>query len=208
MQKLYVFDMDGTLLPGTTANLELARVLGKEEELWQLETMFAAGEMDTVSFAKEIFDLWGIPSKQVIRQAFLSSRKLANILQTVDEIKREHNMVIMITMSPDYFANCFFEYGFDYIFASRFPKNSYDPMDFSRILRPDDKPMIVKMLCERMNMPLGNVVAFGDSMSDYPLFNVLEKTVAVNGDETIQSNARYNYQGKDLKELCSEFALI
>jgi phosphoserine phosphatase len=43
-------------------------------------------------------------------------------------------------------------------------------------------------------------VAFGDSMSDYPLFQELVHTVSINGDETLKSLARYHYEGSDLHE--------
>ncbi len=208
MNKLYVFDMDGTLLPETTANIELARVMGKEKELRYLEKLFTHGEIDTFGFAKEIFDLWGMPPKEVVREAFMSTKKMENIEQTVNNIKKAQDMVALITMSPDYYANYFYEYGFDFIFASRFPKNVSDSMDYSHILRPEDKPMIVKMLCERLNLDMTNVVAFGDSMSDYPLFDVVEQTISVNGDDRINNCARYSYQGNDLNELFLTYALI
>jgi phosphoserine phosphatase len=41
-------------------------------------------------------------------------------------------------------------------------------------------------------------VAFGDSMSDYLLFNELKPAVAVNGDPTLRALARYRYEGLDL----------
>jgi phosphoserine phosphatase len=43
---LHVFDMDGTLLKGTTASLQIARHLGCTRELAELEARFAAGEVD------------------------------------------------------------------------------------------------------------------------------------------------------------------
>jgi phosphoserine phosphatase len=47
---LHVFDMDGTLLKGTTASLQIARHLGCTRELAGLEARFAAGEIDTRGF--------------------------------------------------------------------------------------------------------------------------------------------------------------
>ena len=44
---LHVFDMDGTLLHGTTAGVEIARRLGCLPDLLDLEASFAAGTMDT-----------------------------------------------------------------------------------------------------------------------------------------------------------------
>jgi phosphoserine phosphatase len=47
---------------------------------------------------------------------------------------------------------------------------------------------------------MNRCIAFGDSMSDYLLFRELEHTVAVNGDATLRSLARYRYDGSDLYE--------
>ena len=55
---LHVFDMDGTLLRGTTASLQIARHLGCMEELAGLEARFAAGQIDTRGFATAIHGLW------------------------------------------------------------------------------------------------------------------------------------------------------
>ena len=55
---LFVFDMDGTLLPGTTASVALAATLGAGEQLHALEARFAAGDLDTRGFAAEVHDLF------------------------------------------------------------------------------------------------------------------------------------------------------
>ena len=58
MTHLHIFDMDGTLLTGTTANLEIARHLGTLPELHDLEARFAAGTLDTRGLSAEIHRLW------------------------------------------------------------------------------------------------------------------------------------------------------
>jgi len=55
---LHVFDMDGTLLKGTTASVEIARHLGCSQELAALEARFGAGEIGTRDFAAAIHGLW------------------------------------------------------------------------------------------------------------------------------------------------------
>jgi hypothetical protein len=55
---LHVFDMDGALLAGTTASVELARQLGGVEDLQALEARFAAEEIDTHGFAVTLREMW------------------------------------------------------------------------------------------------------------------------------------------------------
>jgi phosphoserine phosphatase len=45
--KLIFFDLDGTLLPGTTASLEIARATGTTAQLLDLERAFSAGQCTT-----------------------------------------------------------------------------------------------------------------------------------------------------------------
>jgi phosphoserine phosphatase len=167
---LHVFDMDGTLLKGTTASLQIARHLGCAEELAGLEARFAAGEIDTRGFAAAIHGLW---------------RSLTG--SAVAEV------------SPDFFAGHLLELGFDEVVASRFPTLPFgEPLDPGGILTPGDKVRIVDELRARHGLPRSRCVAYGDSMSDAPLFRQLAKTVAVNADNHLAELAAVSYRGDDL----------
>jgi phosphoserine phosphatase len=198
--RLFVFDMDGTLLIGTTACIEIAKVSGTLDQLHILEQKFAAGEIDAFCFAQNIGALWGMVDEQVVRTAFEATPKLSNIKAVTDLIRRAGGKSCLITMSPDFYANLFYEYGFDFIAASQFPRSSHQEVKREHILSPQDKATIVQGWCKRLGFELNQCVAFGDSMSDYLLFKELEHTVSINGDSTLKDLARYNYEGSDLHE--------
>jgi phosphoserine phosphatase len=198
--RLFVFDMDGTLLIGTTACIEIAKVSGTLDQLHVLEQKFAAGEIDAFCFAQNIGALWGMVDEQVVRTAFEATPKLSNIKAVTDLIRRAGGKSCLITMSPDFYANLFYEYGFDFIAASQFPRSSHQEVKREHILSPQDKATIVQGWCKRLGFELNQCVAFGDSMSDYLLFKELEHTVSINGDSTLKDLARYNYEGSDLHE--------
>jgi phosphoserine phosphatase len=101
-------------------------------------------------------------------------------------------------MSPDFYANLFYEYGFDSIEASQFPRSSNQQVKREHILNPADKAASVQRRCHQLGFELRRYVAFGDSMSDYHLFKELEHTVSINGDSTLRELARYHYEGSDL----------
>lgn len=109
--------MDGTLLTGTTANLEVARHLGTLTELRDLEARFATGALDPAG-----------------------------------------------------------------------------------ILTPADKVDITEDLRARHGLTPGQCTAYGDSMSDAPLFRHLANTVAVNADHHLADIAALDYRGTDLTE--------
>jgi phosphoserine phosphatase len=198
--RLFVFDMDGTLLMGTTACIEIAKVSGTIEQLYLLEDQFAAGEIDAFCFAQNIGALWGLVDDQVVRTAFEATPKLANIQAVTALIRRGGGKSCLVTMSPDFYANLFYEYGFDFIGASQFPRGPHEEVKREHILNPKDKATIVARWCNQLGFELNQCVAFGDSMSDYLLFQKLEHTVSVNGDSTLRGLARYQYDGPDLHD--------
>lgn len=198
--RLFVFDMDGTLLIRTTACIEIAKVSGTLDQLHVLEQQFAAGEIDAFCFAQKIGALWGMMDEQVVRTAFEATPKLANIKAVTNLIRRGGGRSCLITMSPDFYANMFYEYGFDFIGASQFPRSSHEEVRRENILSPKDKATLVRGWCDKLGFQLNQCVAFGDSMSDYLLFQELEHTVAINGDPTLRDLARYHYDGPDLHD--------
>ncbi len=198
--RLFVFDMDGTLLIRTTACIEIAKVSGTLDQLHILEQKFACGEIDAFCFAQNIGALWGTVDQQVVRTAFDATPKLTNIRAVTGLIRRGGGKSCLITMSPDFYANLFYEYGFDFIGASRFPGGFDEEVRPENILSPGDKATIVRGWCDQLGFELDQCVAFGDSMSDYLLFKELEHTVSINGDSTLRDLARYHYEGSDLHD--------
>lgn len=196
-KRLFVFDMDGTLLPNTTACLELARETGTAAQLHALEADFVAGRIDTKGFAASISGLWGCLDPGVILGAFAKSPKLRNIREVTRAVADAGGRSCLISMSPDFFTEHFRDFGFNFVYASRFPRNG-EPLNPDHILVPDDKPRLVRELCASESLALEDTVAFGDSMSDYPLFRCLRLTVGVNPDEKLEKLALATYRGDDL----------
>jgi phosphoserine phosphatase len=208
--RLFVFDMDGTLLVKTTACVEIAKASGNLDQLHKLERQFAEGEIDAFGFAKQIGALWGVMDEQIVREAFEATPKLANIRDVTALIRRGGGKSCLITMSPDFYAHLFYDFGFDFIGASQFPKSFDEEIVPEKILNPKDKAVLVGRWCHELGLDMNRCVAFGDSMSDYLLFQELDHTVSVNGDPTLRALARYQYEGLDLHDaflsVCSRLA--
>jgi phosphoserine phosphatase len=209
--RLFVFDMDGTLLIKTTACLEIAKATATLDQLHALEKRFAEDEIDAFGFAKQIGALWGMLDERLVRTAFEATPKLERIKEVTALIRRGGGTSCLITMSPDFYAHLFYDYGFDFIGASAFPRSLEEEILREKILNPKDKAVLVRNWCTQLGLDMNRCVAFGDSMSDHLLFKELEHTVAVNGDPTLRTLARYQYDGSDLHEafltVCSELAV-
>jgi phosphoserine phosphatase len=190
--------MDGTLLPSTTACVELAKITNTLAALQELEQHLRVGKIDTKAFAIGIYRLWGKLEPELIMNAFNDCPKLDNIKSVIHDIAETGGRTCLITMAPDYFAQHFSEYGFNYIFASRFPTDSRSDLDLNAILTPADKPRIVRQVCDIEKLPFDQAVAFGDSISDMDLFQRLKYTVSVNGGMEIEQAALIRYRGMDL----------
>jgi phosphoserine phosphatase len=199
MGTLHLFDMDGTLLLGTTASLQVARALGRVGDLVELETRFAAGDLDAPGFAVAVHAMWWDLTPGVVTTAFAVSPWLRGIEEVCSDIRRRGERSAVITLSPDFFATLLLDLGFDEVVASRFPPLPFaGPIDPAGILGPSDKVEVLERLRTSHRIPKARCVAYGDSMSDAPLFRHLDATVAVNADHHLAGLAAATYRGDDL----------
>ncbi|MFC4053635.1 HAD family hydrolase [Actinomadura syzygii] len=199
MGHLHIFDMDGTLLTGTTANLEIARHLGTLPELHDLEARFATGALDTRAFSTEIHRLWRDLTPAIVATAYTDATWLTGIADVCADIHARGEHSAVITMSPDFFAHHLLDLGFDHVIASRFPPMPFTgTLDPTGILTPADKVHIAERLRTRHALTPAQCTAYGDSMSDAPLFRHLTNTLAVNADHHLVDIAALHYNGTDL----------
>jgi phosphoserine phosphatase len=196
--RAHVFDMDGTLLHGTAAPVLLAAALGQPDALVSLEARLASGGVTSVEFARELYGMWGVVAPEVARRAFAAAPLLANIREVLADIRGRDERACLITLSPDYFAEQFLDFGFDAVFASRFPRDAHTPLDEAAILDPRDKPRIAERFCREHGLTLDQAIAYGDSMSDVYLFAEVGVSVSVNGDHHVAERADIAVEGTDL----------
>jgi len=197
-RRLFVFDMDGTLLPDSTGMLALAAAMGTIDSVSELERQFADGTLDTVGFTNAIHRLWGMIPPEVAKAAFESCAKLDEIHRVTEDISRNGDISCLITMSQNVFADHFLDFGFDHVQASTYPKEIGAAVREADVLTPESKPAIARDLCERYGLNYVDTVAFGDSGSDLPLFRSLKYTVSVNGTPAIAEISAVEYCGKSL----------
>ena len=201
MTALHVFDMDGTLLRGTTAAIEISRRIGRLEPLAELERGFAAEELTAADFAVEIRALWDDLTAELVAEIVADAPWIEGIEDVCRDIARRGERSMLITMSPHFFAEHLGDRGIDAVRASQFPPLPFAaPVDPAGILNPADKVRLTEAERAVHGLPRSACVAYGDSMSDLPLFAVLENTVAVNADAALERAARVVYRGEDLRE--------
>ncbi|WP_391529594.1 HAD family hydrolase [Photorhabdus akhurstii] len=199
MKVLHVFDMDGTLLTGTTASLEIARTMNCLTELHLLEKQFSQGDINTKEFATELQFLWSNLQYVDVAEVFHASPWIGGIKEVFNDIRAKGEVSMVITLSPDFFAQHLRKFGADIVVASNFPALPFrEPVDPEKILTPESKLQILKKYVQEYGLNLEKCVAYGDSDSDLPLFNALTNTVAINGTDKIREIALIHYEGNDL----------
>ena len=105
MTALHVFDMDGTLLRGTTAAIEISRRIGRLEPLAELERSFAAEEISPSDFAVEVRELWAELTAELVAEVVAGAPWIDGIEDVCADITERGEHSMLITMSPDFFAS-------------------------------------------------------------------------------------------------------
>ncbi|AZQ72547.1 MULTISPECIES: HAD family hydrolase [Streptomyces] len=201
MTRLHLFDLDGTLIHGSAAAVEISRQLGLEKEIGELERAFAVGELLPSRFAQLAVELWAELTEAQVTAAFEGAPWLVGIREVWAAIRAGGERCAVISLSPGFFVERLLDWGADAAHGSRWPAVPFrDPVDPAGILDASAKVRIADELCERYGLGRADCVAYGDSMSDARLFAAVPVSVAVNADHHVRDIASYAYDGLDLRE--------
>lgn len=201
MTRLHLFDLDGTLIYGSAAPIEISRQLGLDREIAELERAFARQVLGPPEFALRVRELWSDLTEQQVADAFEGAPWLQGIREVWADITARGERCAVISLSPDFFVRRLMEWGAHATYGSRFPAVPFrEPVSPTGILDPAAKVKIADELCEKFGVKRSECVAYGDSMSDAELFAALPMSIAVNADQHLNGLASYTYVGRDLRE--------
>ncbi|MFF5447451.1 HAD family hydrolase [Streptomyces sp. NPDC012888] len=201
MTRLHLFDLDGTLMYGSAAPVEISRQLGLSAEIAALERSFSAREIGPAGFAVRLWELWADLRPEHVRAAFDGSPWLAGIREVWQEIQERGEYCAVISLSPSFFVELLLEWGAHAAHGSVFPRVPFtQPVEEAGILTPEGKLTVADRLCERFGVGRAACVAYGDSMTDSVLFGAVPVSVAVNARPYLAARATHVYEGRDLRE--------
>jgi phosphoserine phosphatase len=201
--RLHIFDMDGTLMRGSSASMELARELGLVEEFRELEGALGLGVIGPRGYAERAYELWAALTEAKVRAAFESAPWLAGIREVWADIAARGEYCAVVSLSPDFFVRRLRDWGAHQARASRFPEVPFPAgaaLDPAGIMLPETKVTAADELCALYGVGRADCVAYGDSLSDTALFAAVPVSVAVNGDHHVSELATFAYAGGDLRE--------
>lgn len=199
MARLHLFDLDGTLLHGTTAPVEISRQLGLEAETVALDRAIAEGRIGPPEYAAQVYDLWADLTEAHVRAAFEAAPWLARIREVWAQMRSAGEYCAVVSLSPSFFVELLLDWGAHAAHGSRFPAVPFtQPVDPSGVLSAAAKVTIADRLCTEFGVSRADCVAYGDSSSDRELFAVVPVSVAVNADAHLTGLATHSYTGRDL----------
>ena len=122
MSALHVFDMDGTLLRSSTANLQISRHLGRLDAMQELEDRFVAGAIAEPGFADELRALWHDLTPELVDRAAEGAPWIEGIDEVCTDIAARGETSMLITMSPEFFARHLHRRGVDVVRGAGGPR--------------------------------------------------------------------------------------
>ncbi|MEV6190918.1 haloacid dehalogenase-like hydrolase [Streptomyces sp. NPDC051920] len=199
MARLHLFDLDGTLLHGSTAPLEISRQLGLEAETIALEKDISEGRIGPPEYATRVHALWRDLTEAHVTAAFDGAPWMSGIEDVWSEIRRNGDYCAVVSLSPSFFVERLLTWGAHAAHGSRFPAVPFvEPLDLAGVLNAAAKVRIADLLCAEFGVSRADCVAYGDSGSDKDLFGVVPVSVAVNADRHLSRLATHSYVGRDL----------
>jgi phosphoserine phosphatase len=202
--RLACFDLDGTLVRGTSVSQHLADRFGRGERMAELERRYATGELSNSVVAEEqARDYRGIPLPEVVEKlsdiacidgidstlTTLRQRGVESLLGTVtwtfaaEEFRRRHGFAAVsgteIDLDPGGVPTGGVKRHFD----------EWDKLEF------------VASYCEANGIDLAECIAVGDSRSDVPLFEAVGLSIALNATPQARAAASVALDTENLTDI-------
>lgn len=197
------FDLDGTLLRGTTVSLVTAGCVGKTGELSELERRYATGEIPNSAVA-DASARWfeGVPLAEV--EGWLEGAPwIGGIAETVGVLKGRGVRVVVGTVTWRFAAEALRKkYGFDAVSGTEMGSAGGELSGrVSRYFDEHDKLRFVEDYCRSLGVPMSRCAAVGDSRSDVPLFGAAGLAIAVNATPEAKTAADLALDTEDLSSV-------
>lgn len=200
------FDLDGTLVQGTTVCLHLSRAMGTEHLVADLERKYASGVISSEEAARwdaEAYTHAG-RKKADIFSMLASIPEIGSIGETVQRLKAEGIAVVIGTITWAFAAEYFQKkYGFDAFTGTVMGESAEGILTgtIEKLCDEHDKAAFVETYCRARGITMAEVAAVGDSRSDIPLFGKVGLAIALNATPAARQAAHISIDSDDLTKV-------
>jgi phosphoserine phosphatase len=197
------FDLDGTLLQGSTVSLLLARWLGQSDEISRLEGAFGASEISNRVVADTQAQWFAGCRATEVWRVLDDGPWIGGMAETFKTLREARVRLLLGTITWSFAAQRLRErYGFDAHCGTEMPiLDGVLSGTVSRHFDEFDKALFVRQWCTQNGYSLQEVAAVGDSRSDIPLFGEVGMSIALNATSDARESAAHVLDTEDLRDV-------
>jgi phosphoserine phosphatase len=198
-----VFDLDGTLLRGTTVSLLLAEWVGRAAEMAELERAFHAHEISNRVVADTSAGWLAGKSTAEAWRVLRAGHWIDGMAETFGALEAAGVRLLLGTITCSFAAEMLRErYRFAAVSGTEMQvSNGFLSGTVSRHFDEHDKVRFVEEWCAQNGFSMSQVAAIGDSRSDVPLFRRAGMSIALNATADAQAVATHVLDTEDLRDV-------
>ena len=196
---LAIFDTEGVLIDGEFLP-ELAKIVGKEEEVWEITKKGINGEIEwEKGLIDRINELKGVSYEDCMKVA--NNMQIMNgAKETFNELRQLGFKTITVSGGPDILIDRIKEeLQIDYAFSNKFIEKK--KLRGVEINVGSDKTIPIRNTLDMMNKQKDEIVITVDGANDIKLFDLAGLRISFNGTEIIKEKSDFAVEKKDLREI-------
>lgn len=198
-----VFDLDGTLLRGTTVSLLLAQWLGRAREISELERAFGAHEISN-SVVADTSAAW-LADRSIAEawRVLENGPWIGGMTETLKALNTGGVRLLLGTITWSFAAEMLRErHGFAAVSGTEMSiADGVLSGVVGRYFDEHDKARFVEEWCAENGHSMSDVAAIGDSRSDVPLFCRAGMSIALNATADARAVATHVLDTDDLRDV-------
>ena len=198
------FDLDGTLLRGTSVSLYLAERSGRGDVLVELERRFRTGEISNREIADVTAGWFAGSTPAAIWGDLGRAPWIGGMRTTLECLSAAGCHIVLGTVTWRFAAELIErEYGFDAVSGTEMGVDGDGTLSgvVTRYFDEYDKVAFVRDWCTANGYSMDQVAAVGDSRSDVPLFESVGFAVALNATTDARAAADERVDTEDLTDV-------
>jgi len=204
--RLVCFDLDGTLVPGTSVSQNLADRLGHGALLAELERRYAAQEVTNAIVADRQAEQFAGRDRREMTTHLESIPRIGGIQATLARLRSTGIDSLLCTVTWRFAAECFQQwYGFAAVSGTEIeegPDGRFTGKVARHFNKYDRRDFVVEY-CRRRNIDLSTCIAVGDSHSDAPMFGAVVFSVALNASDDTKAVASVSINSRTVIDIFS-----
>lgn len=190
--RIVCFDLDGTLVHGTSTSRHLSDRLGHGSLIRELEDQYDRGDLSAQAVAEAEARFYAGLSLAQVSEFLADVPLIGGISETIEALRERGIAAIIGTLAWRFAAQIIGDrYGFAAASGVEMRVDGAGTLS-GRVethFVERDKVVFVRAFCGLQGVPMSQVVAVGDARSDVPLFGAAGYSVALNATPLAQAAA-------------------